>query len=337
MLLFCFIDEHLSELRIGIRFGSLYDEVRLARNRVVSAHHTSMSIALREALQRHTAHQEVGKHTICDIHHSLRLHTLVIILVETIECIVVEILQGRVAIHAEGLRQYLLSYHLLESLSTRLHAVSLQTMTEDFMEEHTTGRTRKDGRTRIRIGDRSRAQCLQSLHEIFGISYHLFLCREFVQIVSQVVEIERAGHSVRSHHRSRQHHACHTSVLHHLCSVCIDEIVSINLKLDRSRTALYISIVFENIGNLVESCLPKLRIYLFLVFRQVFLVVDFGRSLREARRLVLIILSGKCLGLSLFQVVERNIITSEHLFPDSLSHGRNHLSAHRNQCALTIA
>ena len=104
MLLFGFIDEHLSELRICIRLGSLYDEVRLARNRVVSAHHTSMSIALRKTLQRHTAHQEVGKHTICDIHHSLRLHTLVIILVVTIQGIAMIVLQGRVTEHIESLR-----------------------------------------------------------------------------------------------------------------------------------------------------------------------------------------------------------------------------------------
>ena len=142
------------------------------------------------------------------------------------------VLQGRVTEHIESLRQEFLTYHLLEGLTTRLHAMTLQAVTENLMEEDTTGRTRHDGRTGIWVGDRCVAKSLQSLHHVLGVSYHLSLAWEVFESIGEIVLVERTVHAIGRHHRSGNHDTSHTTVLHDFRAIGIDEVVAIYLKLD---------------------------------------------------------------------------------------------------------
>ena len=247
------------------------------------------------------------------------------------------VLQGRVTEHIESLRQEFLTNHLLEGLTTRLHAMTLQAVTENLMEEDTTGRTRHDGRTGIWVGDRCIAKSLQSLHHVLGVSYHLSLAWEVFESIGEIVLVERTVHAIGRHHRSGNHDTSHTTVLHDFRAIGIDEVVAIYLKLDIGSTLLDILILLEHIGNLIQAVLPKVDVDVLLSFCQVLLVIGFHRSLGETRSLVLVVLTCQGLRLSLLQVAERHVIASECLLPDSLTHGRNHLSAQWDEHALSIA
>ena len=247
------------------------------------------------------------------------------------------VLQGRGAEHIESLRQEFLTYHLLEGLTTRLHAMALQTVTENFMEEDATGRTRHDGRTSIWVGDRCIAKSLQSLHHVLSVSYHLSLAWEVFEGIGEIVQVERTVHAIRSHHRSGNHDTSHTAVLHDFRAIGIDEVVAIYLKLDIGSTLLDVLILLEDVGNLVQAVFPEVDVDVLQSFSQVLLVVGFHGSLGEARSLVLVVLAGQGLRLRLFQVAQSHVISAECLLPDGLTHGRDHLSRDWHERPLSIA
>ena len=76
--------------------------------------------------------------------------------------------------------------------------MTLKTMTEDLMEEHTTCRTRKNGRTGIRIGKRSITKRKQTIHDIMRLSYKYLLGRKFILTETKEILIQRALHTIGS-------------------------------------------------------------------------------------------------------------------------------------------
>ena len=61
--------------------------------------------------------------------------------------------QRGIIIDLEICGQDTFTYHLAEGLTTGFHAMTFHAMSEDLMEENTTGRTAHDGRTCERIGN----------------------------------------------------------------------------------------------------------------------------------------------------------------------------------------
>ena len=183
-----------------------------------------MAVALREAVERHTAHQELLERTVDHIVDAARLHALAVIEVVAVHIGPGIVTQGRVAIHLERCGQHLLAHHILKSLTTFLQPMSLQAVPEDLMKEDAAGRSRQHGRSRIGIGHRSLAQCLDTPEQILGGSHDRLLRGQRVGRESKEVLIQRQAHAVLGNSLHAEHEAGRDTVLHDISAIGIDEI-----------------------------------------------------------------------------------------------------------------
>ena len=155
-----------------------------------------MTIAFRESIEWYSAHKESFQYTIYYVIHTAGFHSFAVVDVMSVHVDTGILLQRRVAVHLERLWQYFLTHHVLESLSTFLHSVSLKTMTENLVEEHSAGSSGENGGTRIRISYRRFFQGLYSFKQVFGCSYYHILRGKAVGIEGEEIFVEWELHTV---------------------------------------------------------------------------------------------------------------------------------------------
>ena len=98
-----------------------------------------MAVADGEAVEGHTTHEELAEDTVADTVDTAGAHALVVVGIAAIEVTAAIAVDGGVAAHLEGGGEHALADHLLEGLAAALHAVTLETVTEDLVEEHAAG------------------------------------------------------------------------------------------------------------------------------------------------------------------------------------------------------
>ena len=220
-----------------------------------------MAIADWESVNRNATRKEILQHAILNILHSTSLNSLVIIFIRAIESLLAVVILRRVTIHAERSRQNPLAYHVLKGLTTLLHAMTLKTMTEDLMEEHTTCRTRKNSRTGIRIGKRSITKRKQTIHDVMRLGYKHLLGRKFSLTETKEILIQRALHTIGSKNHGLQHNTDTTAVLHHRRTIRVYNIRPDCPKFNICKTIFEHTALLEHAAHLVEFVLPCQGIY----------------------------------------------------------------------------
>ena len=155
-----------------------------------------MTIAFRESIEWYSAHKESFQYTIYNVIHAAGFHSFAVVDVMSVHVDTGILLQRRVAIHLERLRQYFFVYHVLESLSSFFHAVAFETMTENLVEEHSAGSSGENGGTRIRISYRRFFQGLYSFKQVLGCSYYHILRGKAVGIEGEEIFVEWELHTV---------------------------------------------------------------------------------------------------------------------------------------------